>query len=67
MTTEQHIEELRTEARNAPTLEERRQIEAELNAATEQLIAEIENLSRGHSHLVTSVVLPAPPLLLTAA
>jgi hypothetical protein len=44
MTLEQHIEELRTEARNAPTLEERRQIEAELNAAIEQLIAEIENM-----------------------
>ncbi|WP_208248302.1 hypothetical protein WGT02_08395 [Rhizobium sp. T1470] len=45
MTTEQHIEELRTEARNAPTLEERRQIETELNAAIEHLAAEIANLS----------------------
>ena len=33
MTIEQHIEELRTEARNAETLQERRQIEAELELA----------------------------------
>jgi hypothetical protein len=33
MTTEQHIEELRAEARNAATLDERRQIEAELELA----------------------------------
>lgn len=37
MTIEQHIEELRAELRNAPTIEERRQIEAELKAATEEL------------------------------
>jgi F0F1-type ATP synthase epsilon subunit len=33
MTSEQHIEELRAELRNAPTPKERRQIEAELAAA----------------------------------
>ncbi|AVA25802.1 hypothetical protein NXC24_PC01368 (plasmid) [Rhizobium sp. NXC24] len=33
MTNEQHIEELRAEARAAATLEERRQIEAELELA----------------------------------
>jgi cell fate (sporulation/competence/biofilm development) regulator YmcA (YheA/YmcA/DUF963 family) len=44
MTTHQHIDELRAELRNAPTLEERRQIEAELKAAIEQLAAEIETL-----------------------
>ncbi|WP_341487160.1 hypothetical protein [Pararhizobium sp. A13] len=37
MTIEQHIEELRAELRNAPTIEERRQIEAELKAALEAL------------------------------
>jgi F0F1-type ATP synthase epsilon subunit len=37
MTIEQHIEELRAELRNAPTMEERRQIEAELDAAVEAL------------------------------
>lgn len=36
MTIEQHIEELRAELRNAPTIEERRQIEAELQAAIEE-------------------------------
>ncbi|CAN7584201.1 hypothetical protein LJR255_004220 [Pararhizobium sp. LjRoot255] len=36
MTIEQHIEELRAELRNAPTIEERRQIEAELKAAIEE-------------------------------
>ncbi|SDN95319.1 hypothetical protein [Ensifer sp. YR511] len=44
MTMEQHIEELRAELRNAPTLEERRQIESELNAAIEQTDAEIQTL-----------------------
>ena len=33
MTIEDHIEELRAEARNAPTIDERRQIEAELELA----------------------------------
>ncbi len=37
MTIEQHIEELRTELRNAPSIEERRQIEAELTAAIREL------------------------------
>ena len=37
MTIEQHIDELRAEIRNAPTKEERRQIEAELNAAIQRL------------------------------
>jgi hypothetical protein len=44
MTIEQHIEELRAELRNAPDLEERRQIEAELNAATEELAALLQYL-----------------------
>lgn len=37
MTIEQHIEQLHAELRNAPTIEERRQIEAELKAAIEEL------------------------------
>jgi hypothetical protein len=37
MTIEQHIDELGAELRNAPTKDERRQIEAELNAAIRQL------------------------------
>jgi len=37
MTIEQHIEELRAELRNAPTIEERQQIETELTAAIEEL------------------------------
>ena len=44
MTIEQHIEELRAELRNAPPTAERRQIETELDAAIEQLAAEIDNL-----------------------
>lgn len=42
---EDHIEELRLEANNAPTIEERRQIEAELEIARAELaviIAEID-------------------------
>ncbi|CDZ55600.1 hypothetical protein [Neorhizobium galegae] len=38
MTIEEHIEELRAEVRNAATIQERRQIEAELELA----IAELE-------------------------
>ncbi|CAN7698466.1 MULTISPECIES: hypothetical protein [Neorhizobium] len=37
MTIEQFIEELRLEAANAPTVEERRQIEAELELARAEL------------------------------
>jgi hypothetical protein len=37
MTIEQHIEELRAELRNTPTIEERQQIETELKAAIEEL------------------------------
>ncbi len=37
MTIEQHIEELRAELRNAPTTEERQQIETELMAAIAEL------------------------------
>jgi hypothetical protein len=37
MTIEQFIEELRLEAANAPTMEERRQIEAELDLAWAEL------------------------------
>jgi hypothetical protein len=44
MTIEQHIEELRAELRNAIDLEERRQIEAELAAAVEELDALLENM-----------------------
>jgi lipoate-protein ligase A len=44
MTIEQHIEELRAELRNAIDLEERRQIEAELAAAGEELDALLENM-----------------------
>jgi hypothetical protein len=44
MTIEQHIEELRAELRNASDPEERRQIEAELTAATEELAALLQHL-----------------------
>ncbi|MET4690682.1 hypothetical protein [Sinorhizobium fredii] len=37
MTIEQHIEELRAELKNAGSAEERRQIEAELEAAHAEL------------------------------
>lgn len=45
MTIEDHIEELRLEAANAATIEERRQIQAELDLARAELaviIAEID-------------------------
>jgi hypothetical protein len=41
MTIEQHIEELRAELRNAPTAEERRQIERELETARAELAGQI--------------------------
>ncbi|WFR97791.1 hypothetical protein [Rhizobium tumorigenes] len=41
MTIEQHIDELRIELRNAPSTEERQQIEAELADA----IVELESLA----------------------
>lgn len=44
MTIEQHIEELRAELRNAVVRKERRQIEAELAAAVEELDALLENM-----------------------
>lgn len=46
MTIGQHIEALHAELRNAPDFEERRQIEAELNAATEELAALRKHLPR---------------------
>ena len=45
MTIDQHIEELRAEAANAPTIEARREIEAELEIARAELaviMAEID-------------------------
>ncbi|WP_146260068.1 hypothetical protein [Rhizobium tubonense] len=50
MTIEQHIEELRAELRNAPALEERRQIKAELNAATEELAVLLKYLPPTRRH-----------------
>jgi hypothetical protein len=44
MTIEQHIEELRAELCNAPSLEERRQIEADLRAANEERDALVADL-----------------------
>ncbi|MDW5315922.1 hypothetical protein [Rhizobium sp. PL01] len=44
MTIEQHIEELRAELRNAPSLEERRQIEVDLRAANEERDALVADL-----------------------
>jgi hypothetical protein len=44
MTIEAHIEELRAELRNAVTAKDRRQIEAELRAARQQLATLIQSL-----------------------